>query len=456
MRKLSTRFELRSEWRRRVPVDGSRIACGNRLWSAANVATNSYTANCLNQYTFILRPSASLREITHDADGNMMGDSIFSFTYDAASRLKTVSSNGVLLVTNFYDAKSRRVKKVTSEATTTFFYDDWNLIEERIAYTNGASSTIHYYWGKDLSGTLQGAGGVGGLLFLAVSNPNFQLQLYVPCYDNIGNITRYLDANGSTVAQYTYDAFGGTLSQSGSLASFLRHRFSTKYLDIETGLYYYGYRFYSPSLMRWLNRDPLEEVGGINLYTFCGNGSAYSYDSLGEYRVNLPGIILDALCEDAYRFARKQLNTSQELRAWDRYTKHGYMYSDRDIKLLPEEVKFIAESIRAVAAYVSAKRDESKKGQSFSETKSFGGSAPAPWVKAIGGVSVKVTAISKGGCFSYKYDINDLYDFDVKGVPGFTSRSAGGEAATIMVKWAETCLKCDWKTFYHKGIYNGK
>ena len=131
MRKPSARFELRSVWRRRVPVDGSRIACGNRLWSAANVATNSYTANCLNQYTFILRASAPLREITHDADGNMMGDSVFSFTYDAASRLKTVSSNGVLLVTNFYDAKSRRVKKVTSEATTTFFYDDWNLIEER-------------------------------------------------------------------------------------------------------------------------------------------------------------------------------------------------------------------------------------------------------------------------------------------------------------------------------------
>ena len=143
-------------------------------------------------------------------------------------------------------------------------------------------------------------------------------------------------------------------------------------------------------------------------------------------------------------------------RSWDRYTKHGRMYSDRDIKLLPEEVKFIAESIRAVAAYISAKRDESKKGRSFSETKFFGGSAPAPWVKAIGGVSVKVTVTSKGGCFSYTYDINDLYNFDIKGVPGFTSRSVGGESATIMVNWSETCLRCDWKTFYHKGTYNGK
>ena len=66
--------------------------------------------------------------------------------------------NDILLVTTFYDAKSRRVRKVTPEAATTFFYDDWNLIEERVAYTNGTTSIIHYYWGKDLSGTLQGVG----------------------------------------------------------------------------------------------------------------------------------------------------------------------------------------------------------------------------------------------------------------------------------------------------------
>ena len=98
------------------------------------------------------------------------------------------------------------------------------------------------------------------------------------------NITRYLDANGNTVAQYTYDAFGGTLSQSGSLASFFRHRFSTKYLDVETGLYYYGYRFYLPPLMRWLSRDPIGERGGLSLYAFCENDALESFDSFGENR----------------------------------------------------------------------------------------------------------------------------------------------------------------------------
>ena len=241
--------------------------------------TNAYVANNLNQYSSIREisaPSAPLREITHDADGNMTQCGDWTYTYDAANRLKTASSNGVLLVTNFYDAKSRRIKKITHGATTTFFYDGWNLIEERVAYTNGTCSTIRCYWGKDLSGTLQGAGGVGGLLHLTVDG-----AIYIPAYDNNGNITRYFDTDGNTVAQYAYDAFGKIVAQSGSMSDFFRHRFSTKYFDAETGLYYYGYRFYSPTLMRWLNRDPIGEEGGLNLYGFCGNSAVDNTDKKG-------------------------------------------------------------------------------------------------------------------------------------------------------------------------------
>ena len=55
-----------------------------------------------------------------------------------------------------------------------------------------------------------------------------------------------------------------------------------KYFDMETGLYYYGYRFYSPALMRWLTRDPIEERGGLNLYAFCGNDAVGRFDRLGQ------------------------------------------------------------------------------------------------------------------------------------------------------------------------------
>lgn len=236
-----------------------------------------FTPNNINQYT----------EFTYDLDGNLLDDGVRTFTYDAANRLKTVSTNGVIALTNFYDAKSRRVRKVTPEAATTFFYDGWNLIRETIVPTDCPQTTndypqttIDYYWGKDLSGTLQGAGGVGGLLYLTVDG-----TIYIPFYDNNGNITRYLDANGNTVAQYTYDAFENTISQSGPLAGFFRHRFSTKYYDGETGLYYYGYRFYHPTLMRWLNRDPIEEDGGLNAYAFCDNTPIVVHDKHGLFTI---------------------------------------------------------------------------------------------------------------------------------------------------------------------------
>ena len=249
---------------------------GNALLAASGGVTNAYAANSLNQYTQVGQTALPVTP-AYDADGNLTAFGQWAYAYDAANRLVSVSSNGVSLVTNFYDTQSRRVRKVTPEASHTFIYDGWNLVEERIAYTNGMTSTIRSYWGKDVSGTFQGAGGIGGLLYLTIDGAT-----YVPFYDSNGNVAHYLDANGGIAATYTYDAFGKAIVRSGPLADFFRHRFSTKYLDGETGLYYYGYRFYSPTLMRWLNRDPIEERGGLNLYGFCKNNAICMHDTDGR------------------------------------------------------------------------------------------------------------------------------------------------------------------------------
>jgi RHS repeat-associated protein len=60
------------------------------------------------------------------------------------------------------------------------------------------------------------------------------------------------------------------------------HGFSSKPSFGNQGLLYYGYRWYSPSLGRWINRDPLEERGGMNLYGFVGNDGVTRWDLLGE------------------------------------------------------------------------------------------------------------------------------------------------------------------------------
>jgi len=85
---------------------------GNRLWSAANVATNEYTANSLNQYTSV---SAGANPV-YDADGNMTGDGTFAYAYDAENRLvsvyPTAPTLGSLAVENRYDHKHRRIRKI--------------------------------------------------------------------------------------------------------------------------------------------------------------------------------------------------------------------------------------------------------------------------------------------------------------------------------------------------------
>ena len=252
---------------------------GNSVFAAFNGVSNTYTVNNLNQYTSVGRvaPNAPPTSPTYDADGNMTAFGPWTYTYDSNSRLVDVSSSGVLLVTNIYDAKGRRVKKVTQNGTSTYIYDDWNLIYERVDHAAGGVDEFHYVWGKDLSGTLQGAGGVGGLLYVKING-----SIYVPHADAYGNIMRYTDTAGNVVAEYTYDAFGRTIAQTGPLADLFRHRFSTKYFDVETGMYYYGYRFYSPILWRWLNRDPIGERGSINVYSFCRNNSLCRYDRNGQ------------------------------------------------------------------------------------------------------------------------------------------------------------------------------
>jgi RHS repeat-associated protein len=79
--------------------------------------------------------------------------------------------------------------------------------------------------------------------------------------DAMGNITAMINAAGTLVAKYLYDPFGRILSQIGSLAEDNLYRFSSKEFHVLSGVVYYLYRFYDPSLQRWLNTDPVTETG---------------------------------------------------------------------------------------------------------------------------------------------------------------------------------------------------
>jgi RHS repeat-associated protein len=195
----------------------------------------------------------------------------WTFTWDGENRLIVVASNSVPMVQNAYVYIHRRIMKITATATNTCLYDGWNLLAER-----NASYTNHYVWGLDLSQSREGAGGIGGLLMAVLDG-----TAYYPAYDANGNVTDYTDAIGSTVARYEYDPFGKVSTQSGSLADIFAYQFSTKYADDETGLVYYGYRFYSPGMGRWINRDPIGMLGGVNVNSFTFNDLLNTQDKLG-------------------------------------------------------------------------------------------------------------------------------------------------------------------------------
>ncbi len=105
--------------------------------------------------------------------------------------------------------------------------------------------------------------------------------VYLPCYDGNGNVCEYSSTDGTLAAHYEYSPFGETIIQSGDMADSFAFQFSTKYWEKEVGLYYYGYRFYAPNVGRWLNRDPIGEAGGLNIFVSVMNGSLFAFDVLG-------------------------------------------------------------------------------------------------------------------------------------------------------------------------------
>ena len=248
---------------------------GNRTGGHQNDVSGTYTSSNphdgLNQYS-------TARNLTVDYDnaGNMTDYGTKDYAYDAEDRLVKVTV-GTTHYKYKYDYLGRRIGKYTgSTLNKKFVYQGWNLIAE-LSSTGTVQRT--FTWGLDVSTTLHGAGGVGGLLMI---DDELTSKRYYPIYDGSRNIVGLYDQAGALVASYEYDAFGRIILQSsGDYSDDNPFRFSTKYTDDETGLVYYGHRYYEPELGRFINRDPIEEDGGLNLYGFVGNDPVNFYDYLG-------------------------------------------------------------------------------------------------------------------------------------------------------------------------------
>jgi RHS repeat-associated protein len=259
------------------------------VWqSVTNKAVLTGTTNTITGNLFLPKtPELS----SYDADGNLTNDGRWAYVWDGENRLlrmvapSSIPTGARKTLVFTYDSQSRRISKVVSNWTGSawtrvfderFLYDGWNLAAELNATNNILVRS--YLWGLDLSGSPQGAGGVGGLL--AVTIHGLPSTTHFACYDGNGNVVALVDGrDGTASARYEYGPFAEPIRASGSMPSANPHRFSTKYQDDETELYYYGYRYMGNG--RWINRDPVAESGGINLYTFCRNTPTSRLDADG-------------------------------------------------------------------------------------------------------------------------------------------------------------------------------
>ena len=249
---------------------------GNCNWTSVGVTTNYYQYNELNQCLVKIRTDVDVREHIFDDDGNLVQVSDGEvYGWDCENRLIVAETpNGV--VTNSYDYEGRLVKQFLPDSVRYCVFDRWNLIYEKVVRSDSTIVETQYFWGPDRSGTLDQACGVGGLVAVSING-----VFYFPCYGPNSEITAYVSESGSVVASYIYGPFGEVNLFSGPMVDQFSFRFMTKRYDATLGLYDFGARWYSPTLRRWLNRDPIGEDGGLNLYVFCENDPINKYDSNG-------------------------------------------------------------------------------------------------------------------------------------------------------------------------------
>jgi RHS repeat-associated protein len=253
-------------------------------YSAA--ASDSYGRHSTNTVTVSIATSTAFQ---YDGNGNLTNDGLRCFAYDDENQLKQVWVANKWFSQFTYDGRMRR--RIRQEFTwqgsgwmltnEVYYVYDGNVVVQERNLNNLPTTT--YTRGQDLSGNLENAGGIGGLLSMTLNTSSGPLNSNSMFYhsDANGNVTMLINPAQSIVAKYLYDAFGNILSKSGLFADANLYRLSSKEAHLNSGLVYHLYRFYDTNLQRWINRDPIQEAGGLNLYGFVGNRAPNETDFLG-------------------------------------------------------------------------------------------------------------------------------------------------------------------------------
>ena len=272
------------------------VSLGITNMAVLPVVGGNYVASSETGHVFVVRSS---EVFSNDADENLLSDRRWNYTWNAENRLIKVESRSDTPSSSWrriewtYDAVGRRIQQVTSIWTNNAwfvvenlkFVSDPMLFGRHIVELNATNNTPvrSYVWGLDLSGTMDGAGGVSGLLWVTLHTASGPASgAHFTCYDGNGNIVALVNAATSDItARYEYGPFGEPIRISGPVAAMNPFSFSTKRTDNTTDFVLYEYRIYNPTLGCWPNRDPIAERGGLNVNGCVENNPINRWDVLG-------------------------------------------------------------------------------------------------------------------------------------------------------------------------------
>ena len=171
-----------------------------------------------------------------------------------------------------YDPDGYRVSKTVNNVTTYYLVSGGKVLAE----SNGTES-IHYFY--DPSGSIQ-AMKYGGTIYYYIKNAE-------------GDILGLVDSStGDVVATYSYSDWGEptvTNVVNSTVGDVNPIRYRGYYYDSETGLYYLGSRYYSPTIGRFISADSVSYIGAnggfvsYNLFAYCENDPINHFDPNGHF-----------------------------------------------------------------------------------------------------------------------------------------------------------------------------